>query len=132
MEHFFFVAQTRFYDLIDLYENAVTVHLTLPASDKETLERLGIDGGGDCLSALLPAAAGGCPSPLDRDASVSPDAASEDSLSHLERERALSEDGDDDEPASILVDTLTIFFDVFSCYLFLPTLVSTYLRACTK
>ena len=84
--------KTRFYDLIDLYENTVTVRLTLPRTDRETLDRLGISNTPEYLSSVLSLAprAG---SPVE---SISPDAASEDSLSHLERERALSE-GEEDE-----------------------------------
>ena len=76
----------RFFDLINQYENCVTVRLTLPRSDRDTLDRLGIDH----QHYPLP---GRTSSPLE---SYSPDAVSEDSLSHLERERALSE-GEDEE-----------------------------------
>ena len=79
-----------FYDLIDLYENAVTVHLTLPRTDTETLNRLGITSATEYLTTGLRPA-----SPVDS-VSSSPDVASDDSLSHLERERALS-DGEGEE-----------------------------------
>lgn len=86
----------RLYDLIDQYENALTVRMTLPRADKETLDRLGID---IALPAIPPAsntpAAARTASPME---SYSPeDAASDDSLSHLERERALSEGEEEEE-----------------------------------
>ena len=85
----------RFYDLIDQYENAVTVRLTLPKSDKDTLDRLGIDVAVPSIpiasNAAVPVRTA---SPME---SCSPDAASDDSLSNLERERALSEGEEDEE-----------------------------------
>lgn len=33
----------RLYDLIDQHENAITIRITLPKVDKETLDRLGIE-----------------------------------------------------------------------------------------
>lgn len=85
------IHRSVFYELIDLYENAVTVHVTLPRTDKETLNRLGIATASEYILAtgLRPA------SPVDS-VSSSPDVASDDSLSHLERERALS-DGEGEE-----------------------------------
>lgn len=81
--------RSRFFDLINQFENCVTVRLTLPKTDKDTLDRLGISYAQDCR--VLGAAR--CSSPVESD---SPDAVSEDSLSHLERERALSEGEDED------------------------------------
>ena len=89
VETFNHTCQDRFFDLINQFENCVTVRLTLPKSDKETLERLGINYTQDCC--MLGAVR--CSSPVE---SCSPDAVSEDSLSHLERERALSEGEDED------------------------------------
>lgn len=39
---FLALCKPRFYDLIDQYENALTVHLTLPVMDRETLDRFGV------------------------------------------------------------------------------------------
>lgn len=86
----------RLYDLIDQYENALTVRMTLPKADKETLDRLGID----IVLPVIPTASNSpnavrTASPME---SYSPeDAASDDSLSHLERERALSEGEEEEE-----------------------------------
>ena len=83
----------RLYDLIDQYENALTVRMTLPKADKESLDRLGID----IAIPTIPIAAvtARTASPME---SFSPeDAASDDSLSHLERERALSEGEEEEE-----------------------------------
>jgi len=83
------MCKNRFFDLINQFENCVTVRLTLPKSDKDTLDRLGINYTQDsCFIGT-----GRCSSPVE---SCSPDAVSEDSLSHLERERALSEGEDED------------------------------------
>ncbi len=44
------VCKPRFYELIDTYENALTVRLTLPRVDSRTLDRLGIPSNLDSFS----------------------------------------------------------------------------------
>lgn len=94
---FLTLCKPRLYDLIDQYENAVTVRMTLPKADKETLDRMGIDIAIPSIpaaSAVVTSSARAA-SPME---SYSPeDAASDDSLSHLERERALSEGEEEEE-----------------------------------
>jgi hypothetical protein len=93
---FLSLCKPRLYDLIDQYENALTVRMTLPKADKETLDRLGIDIAIPTIPTLsATAATARTTSPME---SYSPeDAASDDSLSHLERERALSEGEEEEE-----------------------------------
>jgi hypothetical protein len=94
---FLSLCKPRLYDLIDQYENALTVRMTLPKADKETLDRLGIDIAIPTIPTLSATAAATArtTSPME---SYSPeDAASDDSLSHLERERALSEGEEEEE-----------------------------------
>ena len=79
--------KSRFHELIDLYENITTIRVTLPRVDKDILERLGISNTQEYR--MIPRTG----SPME---SFSPDVASDDSLSHLERERALSE-GEEEE-----------------------------------
>lgn len=92
----FLKCKERFYELIDQYENAITVRMSLPRVDKETLDRLGIDNPLPSVPEVpVPTSSARTTSPME---SYSPeDAASDDSLSHLERERALSEGEEEEE-----------------------------------
>ena len=100
---FMSTCKPRFYDLIDQYEHSVTVRLTLPKVDSDSLDRLGIDlvsssvilppTATETAASVFPPAARPA-SPME---SYSPDAGSDDSLSHLERERALSDGEEEDE-----------------------------------
>lgn len=92
----FLKCKERFYELIDQYGNAITVCVSLPRVDRETLDRLGIDNPLPSASeAAVSSSSARTNSPME---SYSPDdAASDDSLSHLERERALSEGEEEEE-----------------------------------
>lgn len=98
---FLSLCKPHFYDLIDQYENASTVRMALPKTDKETLDRLGIDLGNRSVvsdSAVVVNVSGfRSTSPMESSGSPEDDAASDDSLSHLERERALSEGEEEEE-----------------------------------
>lgn len=130
------LCKPRFYDLIDQYENALTVRLTLPKVDRATLDRLGIPGNLDTVQSpsgigslsttsskpwLLSegpmTARPSSPVMMEQCEMVesepvvedlySPDddggdVGSDDSLSHLERERALSE-GEEEEDVELFV-----------------------------